>query len=414
MFFRSDRGTVGELERTPQGGLVVPAFLTRAGVFEYEQPDGKVIREWRPKSEVFNKDALSTLPNATLTNRHPTEHVHPGNFKKHVVGHVETDSVKAEGDKVAARLVVQDGRTIRDLGVGTRREVSCGYHCDVDDKPGIVPDGEPDAGKPYDRIQRSIRYNHVALVDDGRAGPDVRLRLDSRGNQKTQGEAEMEFELIDGVKHEVGTPGHADAVRRRNDAVEKTRKDATDALATEKKRADDAEAKVKKLEEQLVEATSAKRIDEAVRVRAAVISRAKVVLGDKFKFDGMSNHAIKVAAVKKARPELKLDGVEKPADYIRGLFDGLPTKREDSRRSPNANLHLDEKDRVEGGEVPEDLRDPPEGFERQDVGEQPRRGGRTISQIRADRDNEQRHKKPLTVSKSNASRLQGSQLETMR
>jgi hypothetical protein len=424
-YFRHDRGTTGELERTPQGGLVVPAFLTRAGVFEYDQPDGRVIREWRPSSEVFHKDTLATLPNATLTNTHPSEHVNPANFKKHVVGHVETDSVKTSGDKIAARLVVQDGRTIRDLGVGRRREVSCGYHCDVDEKSGVVPEGEPDAGMPYDRVQRSIRYNHVALVDDGRAGPDVRLRLDSKGNQTDSGEETMKVEVIDGVDYEVGTPAHTDAVKRRSDAAEKQRKDAADtqrALAEAKKRADAAEERAKKAQVALVEATSAQRLDHAVAVRGAIIRSATAMFGREFKADGMSEQAIKIAAVRKLAPQLKLDG--KGGDYVNGLFRMadlllVRNRRKDAaQRSPNAQLHLDGGDRVRGGDLPDELRLPPPGFERRDA---QGGGGRTLAQVRSDRDEEARHRRPLAVSKSNPHRemdgypsLQGSMLETMK
>lgn len=48
-----------------------------------------------------------------------------------------------------------------------QREISCGYHYDPDMTPGVFN------GEHYDGIMRNIRGNHVALVEEGRAGPDV-------------------------------------------------------------------------------------------------------------------------------------------------------------------------------------------------------------------------------------------------
>lgn len=50
---------------------------------------------------------------------------------------------------------------------GEQREISSGYHYDPDMTPGEYE------GKPYDGRMTNIRGNHVALVKDGRAGPDV-------------------------------------------------------------------------------------------------------------------------------------------------------------------------------------------------------------------------------------------------
>ena len=48
-----------------------------------------------------------------------------------------------------------------------KRELSCGYHYVADMTPGVFE------GKKYDGVMREIVGNHVALVKDGRAGPDV-------------------------------------------------------------------------------------------------------------------------------------------------------------------------------------------------------------------------------------------------
>lgn len=48
-----------------------------------------------------------------------------------------------------------------------QREISCGYHYDPDMTPGEFN------GEHFDGVMRNIRGNHVAIVEEGRAGPDV-------------------------------------------------------------------------------------------------------------------------------------------------------------------------------------------------------------------------------------------------
>jgi len=66
-----------------------------------------------------------------------------------------------------APLSVWDGEAIKLIESGAQRELSCGYFYRVDLTPG-AHDGEP-----YDGVMRDIEGNHVAIVEIGRAGPDV-------------------------------------------------------------------------------------------------------------------------------------------------------------------------------------------------------------------------------------------------
>jgi ADP-ribose pyrophosphatase YjhB (NUDIX family) len=52
---------------------------------------------------------------------------------------------------------------------GEQKELSCGYHYTADMTPGKFD------GEEYDGIMRDIKGNHVALVSEGRAGPDVKV-----------------------------------------------------------------------------------------------------------------------------------------------------------------------------------------------------------------------------------------------
>lgn len=68
---------------------------------------------------------------------------------------------------VDAPLTVWDRVAIDAIEDGSFRELSCAYRYDPDFTPGSYE------GIPYDFIMRNIRGNHVALVEEGRAGPDV-------------------------------------------------------------------------------------------------------------------------------------------------------------------------------------------------------------------------------------------------
>ncbi|MDE5833841.1 MAG: DUF2213 domain-containing protein [Desulfovibrio sp.] len=68
---------------------------------------------------------------------------------------------------VDASLTVWNKQAIDAINDGSFRELSCAYR--------YVPDFTPGAyeGVDYDFVMRNIRGNHVALVEEGRAGPDV-------------------------------------------------------------------------------------------------------------------------------------------------------------------------------------------------------------------------------------------------
>ncbi|MBC8947070.1 DUF2213 domain-containing protein [Xenorhabdus indica] len=64
-------------------------------------------------------------------------------------------------------LTVTDQMAINAIQDGSLKELSCGYFFEPD-----FTSGEFDS-VPYDFVMRNIRGNHVALVKEGRAGPDV-------------------------------------------------------------------------------------------------------------------------------------------------------------------------------------------------------------------------------------------------
>lgn len=168
MAFRLDRATIAPPVRRADGSVVYEGPVTRTGVFVYRQPDGSIRREYRPATEVGHKDSLATLELAHVCDDHPATR---GQAKDRSVGAVA--SPRFDGRFVLGKVMVRDDAANAKVA-GGKCQLSCGYDCKLVETPGTSPEGER-----YDAIQTEIRYEHVAIVSAGRAGPEVRLRLDA-------------------------------------------------------------------------------------------------------------------------------------------------------------------------------------------------------------------------------------------
>lgn len=352
-FKRYDKGALRlDAQRTPQGFLRADATIARTGVQLYANADGSVRREYRPDAEVFAPQALSSFGLALLTLHHPPEPITAENSKKYGVG-IIVDAPRRRDNMVATSVLVTDADAIKAIETGRAAELSCGYECDVDDTPGVTPDGQR-----YDSIQRNIRGNHVALVPQGRAGPDVRVRLDANDavqvddpappNPKEKQMAmvkkkvagitfEMDEQLAQALERQDSE--NVEAKRQFEVQVEAAKKAAEEAKA----RADVAEAKAKTAEQARADAEDPKKIAARIAGRVELETKARKHLGAEAKFDGKDDLAIKREVLAKAQPGLKLDG--RSDDYIAAAFDvaaaaaPAPGKRDE---------HIDR-----GGDLPE-------------------------------------------------------------
>lgn len=179
---RLDTGRLDRAKRTGAGGARVPATIARTGVQVYTDPSGREVREYRPADEVFAALALESLGAIPVTIGHPGA-VDASNWRRHAVGHVsDTPASKRQDGPTSwleTALVISDADALSRVASGDLVEVSMGYTADVVPESGVAPDGQR-----YDAVQRNIRFNHLALLESGRAraGRDARLRLDAVGN----------------------------------------------------------------------------------------------------------------------------------------------------------------------------------------------------------------------------------------
>lgn len=177
---------LGKLEQTPQGGYVVPAKIARTGVMLYaadamrkqglpvpaDIPKGGIVRVYMPP-EVLQA-AADSLKLACVTNEHPARMVTTANFRSLTCGNPLSETVAFDGKYLSATLAIQDQELLRAIELDQKREISAGYKAATDFTPGVTPDGEA-----YDAVRTGIEYNHIAVVERGRAGKLVSLALDS-------------------------------------------------------------------------------------------------------------------------------------------------------------------------------------------------------------------------------------------
>ncbi len=179
---RYDRGTLLRPVRTAEGFMLAEARAARVGVMEYLQADGSIIREYVPPETLRDAASLASLARKPVTLQHPDQDRYPtgmvdtANARELTVGDLDGEVAYDEdelGGFVRVRICVRTKDALDAIDAGIQ-EVSPGYLCDVEMTPG----DHPKYGK-YDAIQRSRRYNHLAIVDEARGGKTVRLRADA-------------------------------------------------------------------------------------------------------------------------------------------------------------------------------------------------------------------------------------------
>jgi hypothetical protein len=171
---RFDRGQVkGDAFITDEGYIKANAIVTRTGVFLYKNPDGTIRKELRHPDEVFKTDSLDSMKMIPVTNGHPQERlVSAENAKRLAIGYTG-ETITQDGEFVLSNLVITDLASIKDVTERNRRELSLGYTVD------LIPEEGSYDGQPYNFRQTNIKYNHLSIVDNARAGSEARIALDS-------------------------------------------------------------------------------------------------------------------------------------------------------------------------------------------------------------------------------------------
>lgn len=150
--------------------------ISKIGVFDYlgseipgaKEPD-RVYKVYRPEEELARQETIDSFKNKPLLDDHEIIGIHgmPAE-RKGIQGNIGEqvyfDSPYLRGNIVvhssAAQTLIKNGKT----------ELSPCYGCDWVEESGVFE------GKEYQYVQRNLRANHLALVEEGRTGPDVAVQ----------------------------------------------------------------------------------------------------------------------------------------------------------------------------------------------------------------------------------------------
>jgi len=309
---RYDKGTLSPAKRRADGTVVAEAHFSRSGTQTYANKDGSSRVEYRPPDEVSAPASLDSFKLVPVTDDHPPELLSSSNARQYSVGSTGND-VRADDDHVIGSVAVHDAKTIAKMEAG-KLQVSCGYECDLDETPGVTPDGVR-----YDAVQRNIRGNHLAIVQRGRAD-SARIRLDSAFRIDEPAPSAQRNDIMDLTQALAAL-----ATAQEKFGAEKARADAAIATSTATKvELDKLTARHDELTLKFDAADKARKdaVDAGptlVRARVALETKAAPILGKDFKMDGVDDRAIQLAVIKAVS---KVDvAADKSADYVSARFD---------------------------------------------------------------------------------------------
>jgi hypothetical protein len=215
-------------------------------------------------------------------------------------------------------MTIYDDKAKSVINNGFMRELSLAYQYKPEFKKGTFD------GKPYDFIMRNIRANHIALVEEGRAGKDV-LVYDSKPIPKT--------------KAEVKNMDEKEILKNAATALQAL-------LALQKKSEDTLDGAVDgiigKLGDRVTE-------DEKKEIRDSIMA-----LGEKFKGDACKDEKpeeLKDEEETEETAEVETEETEKP-ELVEGV-ESAEGESDDDDDETEAEAEITEKVKAEDGDIDE-------------------------------------------------------------
>lgn len=307
--FRIDKNPLPKVYRTSEGYIKGTAIVTRTGIFKYVDNQGNIRLELRHPEDVLEEDSLESLKQIPITVEHPTVLVDSSNVKQLGVG-LTGETVKIDGENIKTTVTITAIEGVEAINSG-KEELSLGYTLDLEEEEGIYN------GQPYTHRQKNIRYNHLAIVERGRAGANARLNFDSFEcgmivDENITHERENMVKInIDNVDVEVD-----EAVKKAYDSLNARLDSATAETEALKAKLDETEEQLKKAKE--INSDSA--ISEKAKARVELIAKAGKVVNIDGLYD-LSDREIKLSVIKSRYDSLDL--TDKSDDYISARFDAI-------------------------------------------------------------------------------------------
>lgn len=338
MLTRYDTAPINRITQDAQTGFVhitnVPIAIV--GVFPYMKADGSVEMEAKLPTELLSEGTVSSANSKPITDNHPDELVTQVNARNYMKGFTATNA-HVENDTLKVDMTITDKSLIDEINKG-KQELSIGFETEVVPKKGEYK------GVAYDSVQKNIQINHVAVVEQGRAGHSVRLLGDSAemiehdAHDKKGKRMDTTKVRLDGADVTVATVDADKIIKLDADNADKAKKIAEleaqieekkkelDELKgeaeEEKKNADEAQAKADAAEKELdslKKEYSGDAMQKAVNDRLNLVGKVKPYLGDSYDFNGKTDKQLKLDTI--TALDSSIDLKDKSDDYINAYFD---------------------------------------------------------------------------------------------
>ncbi len=379
--FRYDRAEIQPgWEETPEGYLRVRATFARAGTQRYRRPDGSVAVEYRPEEEVARRDALLSLANLPVTLEHPPELLTPDTVREHQRGFTGSN-VEYRSPFATGIVTITDREAIETVKRGDAREVSVGYRVQFDPTPGVTPQGERFDGIQRNisgnhlAITREARGGHEMRLHMDSAVADApitltpqqeeqpmstavaalssatealagalaaQVRVDAKTRKAPPEDEEMEpdDEMEDDYEDddEMEDEEEMDSCGGRKDSqyegdeemvprslLEQALDERDEAIAAHERDLGRLDALVERID--ALESDVDERLDSAgvdidalVEQRLDLLDRAQAIMGERPRFDGLSEREIMIEALASAGIEPDRFN-DRSDDYVQAMFD---------------------------------------------------------------------------------------------
>ncbi|AVD59480.1 DUF2213 domain-containing protein [Morganella morganii subsp. morganii] len=351
--------------------------ISKAGVFDYlgaeigaPEPD-KIYKVFRPPEELASDETIKSFRLTPFIVDHEMLGKNATPAEKKGIQGVIGENVYYDHPYLRGNIKIFSDAALSDISSG-KIDLSPGYRSRYDfGNPGVYE------GEAYEVVQRHLRGNHLALVDEGRTGADVAVQdhlvvtidtkelirmseEDKDKKQPTGDENGFTPEQVEQIKQIVvaalaaGTPAtDGDPEKKETtDGDSDPEKKTGDAEAEAEKAVEDAEAEAEKAESGDPEAVEAAEV--AIETAEEAIAEAKEELDQATtdsltrrlkrlkrsiaSMDEMSSMKRKIARLEKARPTMdtgellkqigERDALAQKLTPFIGVFDHAPMTKQ--------------------------------------------------------------------------------------
>jgi len=170
-----------------EGFLVVDVVIAEPGVLPYVYSDGEggeVIQKELLDHSIFNAAFIESCNGCPFVLEHPQDEngeftdVTTENYSELVKGTLFNPRIDKSNGRLIGTLKIFDPDVIDLIESRELSEVSQGYTCQILNESGTFE------GEAYDVRQTNLVMNHLALVNEGRAGDSVRVLFNSKRSNK--------------------------------------------------------------------------------------------------------------------------------------------------------------------------------------------------------------------------------------